>query len=62
MRESDRPTVAKKRVTTVERRGRNASMLSQRVGIPLGRKSPYGRTSREAGEPFSSETSALLLG
>jgi hypothetical protein len=29
-------------VTTVERRGRDANTLSQRVGIPLGRESPYG--------------------
>ncbi len=52
---------AKKRVTTVERRGRNADTLSQRVEIPLGRRSAYGRTSRKVGEQFSSYIEALLL-
>ena len=33
----------------MERRGRNANTLSQRVGIPLGRKSPYGEPAARLG-------------
>jgi len=54
--ESDRPLVAEKRVTTVERRGLNADVLMEEREEPLGQKSHYGRTKDQAKEQAARAT------